>query len=58
MRQQHELSVIKSEFEKNGIDYAPIKGSVVREYYPRPELRTMGDADVLIKENSVVRLNK
>ena len=50
MRQQHELSVVKSEFEKNGIDYALIKGSVIREYYPRPELRTMGDADVLIKE--------
>lgn len=49
MRQQHELSVIKSEFEKNGIDYAPIKGSVIREYYPSSGLRTMGDADILIR---------
>lgn len=50
MRQQHELAIVKAEFEKSGIDYALIKGSVIREYYPRPELRTMSDADVLIKE--------
>ena len=31
------------------IDYMPFKGEVLKRYYPHPELRTMGDRDVLIR---------
>lgn len=32
-----------------GIDHVLLKGYVVRNYYPVPELRTYGDIDILIK---------
>ena len=35
--------------EENGIDYLPLKGYNLKKLYPKPELRTMGDADVLIR---------
>lgn len=38
-----------TEFENNGIDYMPVKGSILKMLYPKPELRPMCDADILIK---------
>lgn len=35
-------------FDRNGIEYMPFKGALFRDYYPWPELRTMGDRDILI----------
>ena len=35
--------------EKSEIDYLPFKGTMLRNYYPVPELRTMGDRDILIR---------
>ncbi len=37
-------------FEKEGIDYLPLKGCNLYNLYPKPELRIMADADVLIRE--------
>lgn len=48
-KQMQMLSKIYTVFDENGIDYMPVKGSVLKEQYPRPELRAMGDADILIK---------
>ena len=39
-----------STFEKAGIDYMPLKGCNLKKLYPRQELRKMGDADILIRE--------
>ena len=36
-------------FEKAGIDYMLLKGSELKGIYPKPELRIMGDADILIR---------
>lgn len=36
-------------FEEAGIDYMPLKGLRMKALYPKPELRSMGDADVLIR---------
>lgn len=35
-------------FEKENIAYLPFKGEILKRYYPVPELRTMGDQDILI----------
>ncbi len=35
-----------------------LKGSVYRELYPSPELRTMGDVDLLINENDIPSFEK
>ena len=36
-------------FDAAGIDYMPLKGCNMKFRYPRPELRQMGDADILIR---------
>lgn len=35
-------------FDQEGIEYMPFKGMLIRDCYPHPELRTMGDRDILI----------
>lgn len=35
-------------FEENQIEYLPVKGCEMKKLYPMPELRVMGDADILI----------
>ncbi|MBQ8828318.1 MAG: nucleotidyltransferase family protein, partial [Clostridia bacterium] len=41
-----------SEIEKRGIKLCVMKGFLIREYYPVPELRSFGDIDFLIEESS------
>ncbi len=36
--------------DKAGIPYIPLKGSVIRPYYPKESMRTSCDIDILIKE--------
>lgn len=48
-KQLYELEEIYNEFDRNGIDYMPIKGAVIKYLYPKPEMRVMCDADILIK---------
>lgn len=40
---------IVEKLEKAGIDHILMKGSVLRDFYPVPELRTFGDIDVVIR---------
>ena len=47
--QLSETKRIFDAFDKNGIDYLPLKGVNMKPRYPKPELRSMGDADVLIR---------
>ena len=49
-RQLTQLNRVFQTFEKNGIDYLPVKGCLMKQLYPSPEIRTMGDADILIRE--------
>lgn len=48
-RQLRELERIYNAFEENGIDYMPLKGCKMKALYPKPELRNMVDADILIR---------
>lgn len=40
---------VAEELEKEGIDHILMKGYVLREDYPIPELRTFGDIDIVIR---------
>lgn len=42
-----ERSTIISHFEKNGVWYLPLKGSVLKDLYPKMGMRQMADNDVL-----------
>ena len=44
------LDEICQAFSENGIDYMPLKGSVLKFLYPKPELRPMSDLDILIRQ--------
>lgn len=46
-----ERSEITNFLEQNGIWYLPLKGSVIKEMYPNPEMREMNDNDILIDQN-------
>ena len=50
---QYELKEICSVFEESGIAYIPLKGSIVRRYYPESWFRTCCDIDVLVKEEQL-----
>ena len=47
--QMKRLQEVFDAFEQNGIEYMPIKGSILKSLYPSHEMRRMTDADVLIK---------
>lgn len=42
-----EISSILSKADEFGIDCIPLKGSILKELYPSPEMRTMADMDFL-----------
>lgn len=48
-RQTYEINNIFQMFDDNGIDYMPLKGTLLKKLYPKSEMRMMSDADILIK---------
>ena len=50
---QYEFEQICNVLEKAKIPFIPLKGSVIRQYYPEPWMRTSCDIDVLIKEENL-----
>lgn len=48
-RQMYEIEQIVKAFEAENIEYMLLKGTIFKSEYPKPEMRTMGDADILIK---------
>ena len=50
---EYELKRVSELFEKNKIKYMPLKGSVLRNYYREPWLRSSCDVDVLIQESDL-----
>lgn len=49
----YELGNIKEILSENEIPFIPLKGSVIREYYPEPWQRTSCDIDVLVKKRDL-----
>ena len=54
--QMRQLDRVFAAFEEAGIHYMPLKGCKLRSLYPKPELRMMGDADVLIRMDQYPRI--
>ncbi len=49
----HELCSICDLLDEEKIDHIPLKGSVIRDIYPEPWMRTSCDIDILIKEEDL-----
>ncbi len=58
MRQMREVEQLEEVFQNENIDYMPLKGAVLKTKYPKPEMRTMGDADILIKLEQYAEIEK
>lgn len=52
-RSRHDSEKIFGSLENAGIDFMPLKGAIIREFYPRPEMRTSCDIDVFIEKKNV-----
>ena len=52
---RYEFSKIAALLESAGIPYMPIKGHIIRAVYPCPDLRTMGDIDIMVHEKDRFR---
>lgn len=46
----NKMHALIQQMNQKGIDHILMKGYVVREYYPVPELRTFGDIDFVIRQ--------
>lgn len=52
-QQENELHKITKFFEENQINHIPLKGAVIRNFYPEPWMRTSCDLDILVKEEQL-----
>lgn len=50
---RYELDCIYQTFENAKIPFIPLKGAVIRQYYPEPWMRTSCDIDLLVKETDL-----
>lgn len=56
--QVNELKNMKAHFEEKGVKNMPLKGSILKYIYPRPELREMSDIDILIGGEDMDKASK
>lgn len=47
--QDMELEILADIFSSNNYDYMPLKGAQIKTYYPEPDMRSMGDIDLLVR---------
>ena len=52
-RLRYEYDILCDALEKVQIPFLPLKGSVLRQYYPEPWMRTSCDIDVLVHQNDL-----
>lgn len=52
---KYEYSRLCALLERSGIPFVPLKGSVIRDRYPEPWMRTSCDIDILVKNEDVER---
>ena len=49
-QQSYSFNKIFLLFDEQKIEYMPLKGTLLKQLYPKPEMRSMSDADILIKK--------
>jgi hypothetical protein len=53
-----QISEVFHKFNSEHIPVIALKGLIIRECYPEPELRTMGDADILIHKEDMEKVDQ
>ncbi len=54
-QQRHELAAVRACFTEAGIAFLPLKGAVLRAWYPQPWWRTGCDIDILVHREELER---
>ena len=57
-QQTYEFNRICNLFEENSVPFIPLKGAVIRDYYPEPHIRTSCDIDILVHPENVESISK
>ena len=57
-RMREQVDRWRERFNAAGIPYALLKGAVLQEWYPAPELRTYGDVDVFLERQYIPQLRE
>lgn len=52
-KMNHEFKQVCEALEQAEIPFIPLKGAVIREYYPEPWMRTSCDIDILVQEKDL-----
>ena len=52
-RINYDYQAICRVLEESGIEFLPLKGAIIREFYPAPWMRTSCDIDILVREESL-----
>lgn len=55
-RMNYEYEQVCDALEKAEIPFIPLKGVVIREYYPEPWMRTSCDIDILVREKNLKKI--
>ena len=51
--QEYDLQHIMEELDNKGIPYMPLKGWKLKHLYPRPDMRSMCDVDILVRQEDM-----
>lgn len=54
--QEYEIQNLLDGMERDGVDCLPMKGWILRDCYPQPLMRSMGDFDVLVRDTDCRRM--
>ena len=57
LNQIYAIKCLEEEFNHNQIDYMLLKGSVLKHVYPKTDMRTMGDIDILIRTEQYEKIS-
>lgn len=57
-QKEYSLRQVCDTLKNGGINFMPLKGSVIRDYYPEPWMRTSCDIDVLVHKSDAVSAEK
>lgn len=57
-RMDGELAAISEIFEREKIEFLPLKGSVIRDFYPEKWMRTSCDMDILVHKEDIERASE
>ena len=55
--QEYEIKELRKIFTAKKIDFAPLKGIRLKKYFPKSEMRSMSDLDILFRTDQIDEVN-